>query len=49
MLGKQLLEQCGTVEVRVAPLLAMIGAVMTLDGASDFENMLELLEPTKAM
>lgn len=49
MLGKQLLEQCGTVEVRAAPLLTLIGAVMTLDGTGDFDNVLELLEPTKVV
>lgn len=44
--GKKLLEQCGTIEVRTAPLLALVGAVMTMDGpGADFAELLDMLDP----
>lgn len=42
---KQLLEQCGTVKVRTAPLLILIGAAMTADNGPDVETLVEMLDP----
>lgn len=44
-LGKQLLDQAGTVKVRVAPLLMMIGAASAVMEGPDFSDALEMLDP----
>lgn len=45
MLGKKLFEQCGTVEVRVAPLLMLVGAAMAGRNAPDLGSIVEMLDP----
>lgn len=48
--GKKLLEQCGTIEVKTAPLLTLVGAVMTMDGpGADFAAILDMLSPETAV
>ena len=42
-LGRDLLSQCGTVEVRAAPLLVLIGSAMSRD--SEYDSIVEMLDP----
>ncbi len=42
---KHLVGQCGTIEVRVAPLLLLIGAVVNGPHSFSIEDVIEMLAP----
>lgn len=45
MFNKNLLEQCGTIEVRTAPLLMILGGLILRDGNDEFDEILKMLDP----
>ena len=41
---EKLLTQCGTIEVRTAPLLMLIGAAIATPNGPNFESIIEMLD-----
>jgi len=48
MTVKELVDRCGTIQVRAAPLLMLIGAVISIDKGPDLETIVEMLDPPGA-
>lgn len=42
---QQLVDQCGTVKVKTAPLLMLIGAVISCSNAPDIDTVIDMLDP----